>query len=222
MIQKFRLTHFDQLMKTSGSKLETNKEFLQQFGRVVTPTMKKSDLPITSLYSNRTEKESNQLNEIRQRFRTEVAKTLLNHSSQSLIQADEIDHHDQLPKIELSHDTTIDQPSSENNDQIFPGPTLMKNQLLQQTGDVQLDDGDITEKEESSRLIPDQTEELKWNIISETQVQSTEPSQQLSNGIISIPDKQSISTVSIPHENDFIVIDNSQPSITTVMKPSIT
>jgi len=68
MIQNYRLTHFDQLMKP------TNKNLILLFGK---SSLKKSKIPITLLYSNRTDNELININEIHHIFRKSIAKILI-------------------------------------------------------------------------------------------------------------------------------------------------
>jgi hypothetical protein len=70
MIQNYRLTHFDQLMKPMDNDL------ILLFGKSLPLTMKKSDIPITLLYSNRTDNELININEIDRIFRKSIAKIL--------------------------------------------------------------------------------------------------------------------------------------------------
>jgi hypothetical protein len=79
MIQNYRLTHFDQLFKPTNIKLETNKDFILLFGKSLKLTMKNSYIPITPLYSNRTENELINIDKIHQIFRKSIAKILQNH-----------------------------------------------------------------------------------------------------------------------------------------------
>jgi len=79
MIQNYRLTHFDQLFKPTSIKLETNKDFILLFGKSLKLTMKNSYIPITPLYSNRTEHELINIDKIHQIFRKSIAKILQNH-----------------------------------------------------------------------------------------------------------------------------------------------
>ncbi|CAF0818763.1 unnamed protein product [Rotaria sordida] len=80
MIQNYRLIHFNQLMKLTSIKLETNKNFLLLFGKPLISIMKKSSIPITLLYSNRTDNEIYNINEIQQIFKNSIAKILLEQS----------------------------------------------------------------------------------------------------------------------------------------------
>ena len=75
MIQLLRLSHWTK-------KFEPNKEFLQQLGQTTT----KSDLPVTPLFGSRTEKEAKRLNELREEFRDDVTKILLDQRSTSDLQ----------------------------------------------------------------------------------------------------------------------------------------
>lgn len=104
MVQSYRLTHFHDLMKPN-SKLETDKDFLQQFGKPMSPTMKKSDLPSTPLFANRTEKEYHRLNDIRQQFRKDVAKILWNNTSALPKHASDIERPNSSPGIQVSPET---------------------------------------------------------------------------------------------------------------------
>jgi hypothetical protein len=92
MIQNYRLSHFNQLMKPTSIKLETNKDFVLLFGMSLKSTMKKSDILITSLYSNRTENELSNINEIHDRFRTSIANILFEQSHNSINSYSEEDY----------------------------------------------------------------------------------------------------------------------------------
>lgn len=72
MIENFRLKN------STNKNFETNKEFLQRFGQISTLTNRKTDLPVTPLFANRTENETNRFNEIRREFRDDVVQILLN------------------------------------------------------------------------------------------------------------------------------------------------
>ncbi len=76
IIQNYRLTHFDQLIKSISSRLEINKDFMELFGKPLKLTMKKSEIPVTLLYSNRTENELMNIDQIHQIFRKSIAKIL--------------------------------------------------------------------------------------------------------------------------------------------------
>jgi hypothetical protein len=78
MIQNYRLTYFDQLLKPTSIKLERNKDFILLFGKPLKLTMKKSEIPITSLYSNRTDNELINIDQIHNIFRKSIAKILQN------------------------------------------------------------------------------------------------------------------------------------------------
>ncbi|CAF3983823.1 unnamed protein product, partial [Rotaria sp. Silwood1] len=108
MLQNYRLTHFNQLMKPISINLEINKHFLLLFGKPLISTMKKSQLPITSLYSNRTDNEINNINEIQQIFKTSIAKILLEQSYIS--KTNSIIEDDKLPSYQ-SHSQQIITPT---------------------------------------------------------------------------------------------------------------
>jgi len=74
MIEKYRLKYFDQLFK-----LETNKDFILLFGKSLKLTMKKFEIPITLLYSYRTDNELMNIDQVHQIFRKSIAKILQNH-----------------------------------------------------------------------------------------------------------------------------------------------
>ena len=80
MIQNYRLTHFNQLIKPTSSILENNKDFILLFGKPLKTTMNKSEIPITLLYSNRTDNELKNIDHIHQIFRKSIAKILLQQS----------------------------------------------------------------------------------------------------------------------------------------------
>ncbi|CAM4742049.1 unnamed protein product [Rotaria magnacalcarata] len=80
MIQNYRLTHFNELMKPTSVKLERNKDFVQIFGKPVVSKTKKSKILITSLYLNRTDNEINNIHEIEQIFKNSIAKILFHQS----------------------------------------------------------------------------------------------------------------------------------------------
>ncbi|CAF1033972.1 unnamed protein product [Adineta ricciae] len=77
MMQNYRLTHFDQLMKTPSDKLESNHDFIQFYGKPIKPHAKRSEIPITPLYSNQTDNELINLDEIHEKFRKSVANILM-------------------------------------------------------------------------------------------------------------------------------------------------
>jgi len=77
MIQNYRLTHFEQLMKPTSIKLETNKDFILLFGKPLKSTMKRSEIPVTSIYSNRTDNELINIDDIHQRLRKSIAQILV-------------------------------------------------------------------------------------------------------------------------------------------------
>ena len=157
MIQNYRLTHFNQLMKPTSKKLETNKDFILLFGKSLKSTMKRSEIPVTLLYSNRTDNELINIEEIHQRFRTSIAQILL------------LEHQ----KFPLSHSREIKTPSvSTNVDLNSKNKEKSKYSIL---GDDQL----IREKSEldGNKVILttlDQQEKSTWNIISETHTQPIE------------------------------------------------
>lgn len=68
-------------MKLESMKLEKNKDFSLLFGKPLLSTMKRSQIPETLLYSNRTEDETNSINSINQIFRHCIADILLEQSS---------------------------------------------------------------------------------------------------------------------------------------------
>ncbi|CAF4286512.1 unnamed protein product, partial [Adineta steineri] len=76
MIQNYRLSNFNQLMKETSIKLETSQDFILLFGKSLKSTMKKSEIPITLLYSNRTDNELRDIDEIHNIFRKSIAKIL--------------------------------------------------------------------------------------------------------------------------------------------------
>ncbi|CAF1584088.1 unnamed protein product [Adineta ricciae] len=73
----YRLTHFDQLMKTPSDKLESNHDFIQLYGKPIKAHVKRSEIPITPLYSNQTDNELINLDEIHEKFRKSVANILM-------------------------------------------------------------------------------------------------------------------------------------------------
>ena len=77
MMQNYRLIHFDQLMKTPSDKLESNHDFVQLYGKPIKPNVKRSEIPITPLYSNQTDNEMISLDEIHGKFRKSVANILM-------------------------------------------------------------------------------------------------------------------------------------------------
>jgi hypothetical protein len=83
MMQNYRLAHFNQLIKPTSFKLETNQDFISLFGKPLKSAMKKSEIPITSLYSNRTDNELKNIDEIHQIFRKCIAEILLEQSDNS-------------------------------------------------------------------------------------------------------------------------------------------
>lgn len=76
MLQSFRLTHFDQLMKPNSTKLETSEQFLTFYGKPWKLATTRPELPVTVLYANRTDSELANISDIHQRFRRSVAKIL--------------------------------------------------------------------------------------------------------------------------------------------------
>ncbi|CAF4437526.1 unnamed protein product [Adineta steineri] len=83
MIQNYRLRNFNQLMKETSIKLETSQDFILLFGKSLKSTMKKSEIPITLLYSNRTDNELRDIDGIHNIFRKSIAK-ILNAENQKL------------------------------------------------------------------------------------------------------------------------------------------
>ncbi|CAF3863620.1 unnamed protein product [Adineta steineri] len=76
MIQNYRLSNFNQLMKETSIKLETSQDFILLFGKSLKSTMKKSEIPITLLYSNRTDNELRDIDGIHNIFTKSIAKIL--------------------------------------------------------------------------------------------------------------------------------------------------
>ncbi|UJR24927.1 hypothetical protein I4U23_006291 [Adineta vaga] len=87
-MQNYRLIHFKQLMKMKSVELEVNQDFIQFYGKPIKSPMKRSEIPITLLYSNRTDNELITINEIHERFRKSIANILMEgnqiHSQNSL------------------------------------------------------------------------------------------------------------------------------------------
>jgi hypothetical protein len=92
MIQNYRLAHFDQLMKPNSHQLEARTDFVQQMGKSVKSSQKYSSLPPTALYSNRTETELTDMENIQTRFRNSIAKLLQQCSLESTGSIGDKDH----------------------------------------------------------------------------------------------------------------------------------
>ena len=75
MIQRYRLS------KPANIQLETNEDFQILFGKPLELTMKKSDIPITLLYSHRTDYELINIEEIHYIFRKSIVEVLFRQGS---------------------------------------------------------------------------------------------------------------------------------------------
>lgn len=73
MIQNYRLTYFDQLLKS------TDKDLILLFGKNLKLTKNNSQIPTTFLYSNRTDNELANLDKINKIFRKSIIKILQSH-----------------------------------------------------------------------------------------------------------------------------------------------
>ncbi|CAF1121667.1 unnamed protein product [Rotaria sp. Silwood1] len=181
MLQNYRLTHFNQLMKPISINLEINKHFLLLFGKPLISTMKKSQLPITSLYSNRTDNEINNINEIQQIFKTSIAKILLEQSYIS--KTNSIIEDDKLPSYQ-SHSQQIITPTigitSSTSTKLINVDLNSKNKELSQSSSILNENRSMIEKYEQDQVKPalsmlDQQENPKLNSIPDTYTQFVEP-----------------------------------------------
>ncbi|CAF0760144.1 unnamed protein product [Rotaria sp. Silwood1] len=181
MLQNYRLTHFNQLMKPISINLEINKHFLLLFGKPLISTMKKSQLPITSLYSNRTDNEINNINEIQQIFKNSIAKILLEQSYSS--KTNSIIEDDKLPSYQ-SHSQQIITPTigitSSTSTKLINVDLNSKNKELSQSSSILNENRSMIEKYEQDQVKPalsmlDQQENPKLNSIPDTYTQFVEP-----------------------------------------------
>ncbi|CAF4297885.1 unnamed protein product [Rotaria sp. Silwood2] len=230
MIQNYRLTHFNQLMKPTSIKLETNKNFLLLFGKPLISTMIKSQIPITSLYSNRTDNEINNINEIQQIFKNSIAKILLEQSDVS--KNNLTVENDKLTSCQ-SHSQQIITPTIETTSSISTKLINVdlnsKNKELSQSLSILDEKQSMIEKYEqdqikSSLSMPDQQNNPKLNIISDTYTQFVEPvllPRYLSSTssstkpflLSSLSDKFEEQKSSLPSESKLVHLEHHQLSV---------